>query len=302
MEGATKIMINAQTSLIHLDLAVGILLAVIYVSLLLLEQKWPLRKRTRPMLMRAVINLTMTAMVYVIASIMISPVAHYLVGTTQGTRFGFVPLISSNTLLQFALGFLLLDVTFYYWHRLNHVIPLLWRFHNVHHIDPDLDVTTSMRFHIVEIAYSSIFRLVQLALIGTNPITFFCYTFFFQANTFFQHSNIKLPIGFERVINKIIVTPRMHGIHHSNYRGETNRNYGVVFSFWDRLHKTMKLNVPQHSITIGVFAYLRHSDNQFINLLLMPFKKQRQYWLVDGEDHKDRSIASVGTKRHQLSE
>lgn len=279
-----------ENTFINITLIVGIILVLIYFSLLMAERKWPLRKRKRPLLSRIIINFTFTGLVYVIASLLISPLAKFTIRMTNIHQFGLLPLLPNNDYLRFVLGFLLMDLSFYYWHRLNHQVPLLWRFHNVHHVDPDLDVTTSMRFHFVEISYSSVFRLFQLGLLGVNPLTFFCYEFFFQANTFFQHSNIKLPIRFERIINKIIVTPRMHGIHHSNYQNETNRNYGVVFSFWDHLHRTIKLNVPQASITIGIPGYLKPSDNKLIPLLLMPFKRQRAYWKINDENHMARPL------------
>ena len=88
----------------------------------------------------------------------------------------------------------------------------------------------------------------------------------------------------------------MHGIHHSNYQDETNRNYGVVFPFWDHLHRTIKLNIPQRSITVGVAGYLKPSDNKLINLLGMPFKRQRDYWQIDHENHVSRTpIPGKGT-------
>ncbi|RDI45220.1 sterol desaturase family protein [Aquicella lusitana] len=273
---------------LNMQFILGIIIAIGYFTLLIAEQRWPLRKRMHSLLPRILINFTFTALVYIVASALISPLAKFTIDMTQTHTFGLLPLLPIQGLPHFILGFLLMDLTFYYWHRMNHVIPLLWRFHNVHHVDPDLDVTTSMRFHFIEIAYSSIFRLIQLGLIGIDPLTFFCYEFAFQGNTFFQHSNIKLPIRLERMINKIIVTPRMHGIHHSNYLDETNRNYGVVFSFWDHLHRTIRLNIPQQSITIGVPAYLKPSDNTFINLLLMPFKPQRRYWQANNEKYISR--------------
>lgn len=286
----------------NIEIIIGAMLALIYFSLLAVEQKWPLRKRTRLLLSRIIINFTFTILVYIVAALLISPLASFIINMTKIHGFGLLPLLSANKLFQFIVGFLLMDLTFYYWHRMNHEIPLLWRFHNVHHTDPDLDVTTSMRFHFVEITYSSIFRLFQLSLIGINPLTFICYEFVFQANTFFHHSNIKLPIGLERIINKIMVTPRMHGIHHSNYREETNRNYSVVFSFWDHLHKTIKLNIPQQRITIGVPGYLKSSDNALINLLLMPIKTQRRYWQINGKSHINRTLEKSDENVHHLSE
>jgi len=278
-----------------------IILCGIYLALLLFEQKWSLRKRSRALWPRILVNLTFTSIVYFIAILLISPLTQFAIHSPDIHKFGLLAFIPHNEVLRFILGFLLMDLTFYYWHRLNHQIPLLWRFHNVHHVDPDLDVTTSMRFHFVEIAYSSIFRLVQLSLIGVNPFTFFCYEFVFQANTFFQHANIKLPFAFERVLNKVFVTPRMHGIHHSNYREETNRNYSVIFSFWDRLHKTICLNVPQEAITIGVAGYVKPADNRLLNLLALPFKRQRQYWREGRKSHIKRMPKSAGQEPFDLS-
>ncbi len=171
-----------------------------------------------------------------------------------------------------------MDLAFYYWHRANHKVPVLWRFHNVHHIDPDLDVSTSFRFHFGEIALSAIFRIIQILIIGITPAVYFIYEICFTANTIFQHSNIKLPISFERILNKIIVTPRMHAIHHSQFRTETDSNYSTVFSWWDRLHKSIRLNIPHKDIVIGVPGYYKPGDSNFGNLLLLPFKKQRDYW------------------------
>jgi sterol desaturase/sphingolipid hydroxylase (fatty acid hydroxylase superfamily) len=171
-----------------------------------------------------------------------------------------------------------MDLAFYYWHLANHKVPVLWRFHNVHHIDPDLDVSTSFRFHFGEIALSAIFRIIQISIIGITPAAFLIYEICFTVNTIFQHSNIKLPIKFERILNKIIVTPRMHAIHHSQYRTETDSNYSTVFSWWDRLHKSIRLNIPHKDIVIGVPGYTKPGDNNLCNVLLLPFKKQRYYW------------------------
>lgn len=277
-------------------------LIVIYLILFAVEQKWPLRQRKRALLQRIRINFSFTILVYLIASLLITPLAKYTVNLSLNYQFGILAWLPLNNTGKFICGFLLLDLTFYYWHRMNHEISLLWRFHNVHHVDPDLDVTTSMRFHVVEIAYSSLFRVLQLGLIGANVWLLFCYEFAFQANTFFQHSNIKLPFRLEKIVNKILVTPRMHGIHHSYFREETNRNYGVVFTFWDKLHGTILLNVPQNAITIGVPAYQQASDNTFINLLLMPFQSQRKYWHVENKTYINRPEAAFDKSISELAE
>jgi len=126
-------------------------------------------------------------------------------------------------------GFLLMDLSFYCWHRLNHTMPLLWRLHNAHHTDPDLDVSTSFRFHAGEILLSTGFRALQVVVIGVAPALYVTYDLVLQSATMFHHSNLRLPIRLERLMNLAVVTPRMHGIHHSTVRAETDSDYSVIF-------------------------------------------------------------------------
>jgi sterol desaturase/sphingolipid hydroxylase (fatty acid hydroxylase superfamily) len=255
-----------------------IALIIFFIALLFAEKKWPLRKLRRPWLHRIVVNFLLSIPMILAASLLIRPVGLYTVDWTMHMQFGLLHWIPMPAALQFLLGFLLLDLSFYYWHWLNHNVRLLWRFHNVHHADPDLDITTALRFHYGEVIYSVFFRLLQLGLLGVSPLTFIVYEIVFQTNTLFQHSNIRLPLRLERFLNKFIVTPRMHGIHHSQVPTELNSNYSVVFSCWDRIHKTLVLNVPQNDITIGVPGYQLPEDNRVLNLLILPFKTQRNYW------------------------
>jgi hypothetical protein len=108
---------------------------------------------------------------------------------------------------------------------------------------------------------------------------FAAYELVFQANTLFHHSNVRLPIRVERLLNRVLVTPRMHGIHHSQVREEADSNYSVVFPWWDRLHRTLGLDIPQVDVVVGVPAYSRPEDNTLSNTLLLPFRHQRDYWL-----------------------
>jgi sterol desaturase/sphingolipid hydroxylase (fatty acid hydroxylase superfamily) len=192
---------------------------------------------------------------------------------------------------EFILGFLLMDLTFYYWHRANHSIPFFWRFHNVHHVDPDLDVSTSFRFHFGEVLYSLGFRALQVYLLGISLLTYLVYELVFQCATMFHHSNVRLPITVERWLNKIIVTPRMHGIHHSIVKDETNSNFSVIFRWWDLMHGTLRLQVKQSDVVIGVPAYLEPQDNKFLNLLILPFRKQREYWRLSSGRQPERELA-----------
>ena len=259
-------------------LATLLIVAFLFGVLFVVERFVPLRAPKSELIARLVVNLCFSALAFGVAAAIVRPVARAAMRWAGLQPFGLIHIAPLPATAQFILAFLLMDLSFYWWHVLNHRIPFLWRFHNVHHIDPDLDVSTGFRFHFGEVAMSAAFRVVQVALIGISAPAFAIYEIVFQANTVFHHSNVRLPIRLERQLNKVLVTPRMHGIHHSQIEGETNSNYSVVFPWWDRLHRTLGLNVPQSEIVIGVPAYSSPEDNHFLNTLFMPFKKQREYW------------------------
>jgi sterol desaturase/sphingolipid hydroxylase (fatty acid hydroxylase superfamily) len=251
-------------------------LPVVFLLLLALEQAFPLRKASRPLRRRLVANACVGALALITAVFLVKPVTSALL--PHGPAFGILSLVAWPQSAQWIIGFLLLDLSFYYWHRANHASRFLWRFHNAHHIDPDLDVSTAFRFHFLEIGLSAAFRALQIMLIGGSPGVFIAYEFVFQLNTLFQHSNVRLAIVAERWLSMILVTPRMHGIHHSQVREEINSNWSSVLSCWDRLHGTLRLNIPQLQVEIGIPGYLLPEDNRVSNILIMPFRTQRDYW------------------------
>lgn len=247
-------------------------------ALLALEALFPLRKRTRRFGPRFGVNLVVTALGFGVAAFTVTPAVTALVKWTSSRRFGLLYLVGMPDSLRMVLGIVLLDFTFYYWHRATHEAPLLWRFHNVHHIDPDMDVSTSFRFHFVEIVLSATFRALQVLLLGVGFLTVVVFQVLFMCATLFHHSNVRIPIRLERLLNKVIVTPRMHGIHHSDYRDETDSNYATIFRWWDCLNRTLRLNVPQQDVEIGVPAYQEFADNRLWSLIKLPFVRQRDYW------------------------
>jgi len=276
----------------------ALILPAIFIVLLLIEQVVPLRQRIRPFFQRLVKNLILTAAVLLVGSLVVRNAGLWTSEWTGERSIGLVLLVPLPKWCRVVMGILLMDLTFYYWHRANHRIRLLWRFHNVHHIDPDLDVSTSFRFHFGEIAYSAVFRIFQMLVIGADPLTYAIYETVFNAETMFHHSNFRLPIKLERWLNKVIVTPRMHGIHHSAVGPETNSNYSVIFPWWDRLNRTLVLNVPQSYIRIGVPGYLEEQDNRLWNLVVMPFVKQKRYWrFADGSPAKSNQDKTVKATR-----
>lgn len=121
---------------------------------------------------------------------------------------------------------------------LLHRVPLLWRLHEPHHADRDLDISTGVRFHCLEFVASIPWRCAQIALIGGGPRALALWQKLTFAEVLFHHSNVKLPLAFERVLSKLVVTPRMHGVHHSIERRERDSNFSSGLSIWDRLHAT----------------------------------------------------------------
>jgi sterol desaturase/sphingolipid hydroxylase (fatty acid hydroxylase superfamily) len=258
-------------------------MAGVFALLLVLSWAVPLRAERRRRLHRYVTNAIMSALALGAGWLAVRPFSLLLGDWTAARGIGLLQWVALPPILHLAFGFLLLDISFYYWHRANHIVPLLWRFHNVHHVDPDLDVTTSFRFHPAEVIYSAPFRAAQVVLFGVPLPVFVLYELVFQCCTMFHHSNLRLPIRLERLLNLVLVTQRMHGIHHSNIEGETNANYSVILRWWDALHRTLALGVPQSQITIGMPGYVCPDDNTVQSLLLMPFRRQRDYWrLEDG--------------------
>lgn len=255
------------------------LLGVAYVLLLLLERALPLRRSTARLLPRLVVNVAISAAAFATAAALVQPAAAAMLDFTQDRSFGLLRLAGLGGALEIVAAFLLLDLSFYYWHVANHRIAFLWRFHNVHHVDPDLDVTTAFRFHFVEVGLSAGFRAAQVILIGPSLPVYVMYETAFQLGTLFHHSNLRLPASFERALNALFVTPRMHGLHHSDFREENNSNFGVVFAWWDRLHGTLRLNVPQAQVEIGIPGYSWPGDNRVLRCFAMPFRPQRDYWL-----------------------
>ena len=183
--------------------------------------------------------------------------------------------------LHHLFTFLILDYGNYRWHRLNHSSPFLWKFHQVHHSDLDLDVSTALRFHIGEMLASVFYRAAWIIGTGAAPATILFYEVIFEAATGFHHSNLRLAEKQDKALSHLIVTPRMHGIHHSIVKEETDSNFCIIFSFWDRLHRTLRLDIPQEKINIGV-PYIRHHQNapELLRMAAYPLPEWR---LPDGQ-------------------
>jgi len=167
-------------------------------------------------------------------------------------RFGLLNAFDFHPWQRAALAVFLLDAWTYGWHWLNHRVAFFWRFHRWHHADRTMDVTTASRFHTGEIALSAILRVPVLALIGCTIAELAVYELLLFAVVQFHHANIAVPEHFDRALRLVIVTPALHKVHHSEVRAESDSNYSSLFSWWDRVFRTLRLVREPRKIVFGV--------------------------------------------------
>ena len=166
---------------------------------------------------------------------------------------------------------LLIDLWMYVWHRLNHEIPFLWRFHSIHHSDTTLDVTSSWRFHYIEILISELLRLPLFMLMGAGIEHLLLYSLLMTPIIEFQHSNISIPPALDRLARLIIPSPMMHRLHHSRLRSEHDSNYGSMLSVWDRLFGSLLTKDNLDDLHLGLDHESNADKQQLVALLLRPF-------------------------------
>ena len=160
---------------------------------------------------------------------------------------------------------------------MTHKIPILWRLHKVHHSDRDLDASSALRFHPLEIMLSMIYKCVLVLLIGPAVIAILIFEIILNASAIFNHANLALPLWLDRLLRPFIVTPDMHRVHHSIIVSETDSNFGFNFSLWDRLFKTYQ-EAPEagHSaMTIGLSEHQTDAPSHLLWSLKLPFAKRR---------------------------
>ena len=261
-----------------LMIAGGAALGLAALALFAGERKHPLRKATQAGPRRAMTNLALGAMSLATVALVEAPLTRPLAQRAAAKRKGLVHKLPLPAWARDAAAVLLMDYTVYWWHVATHKVPLLWRFHLVHHADLDLDTTTALRFHAADMAISAPYRAVQVALVGASPRALKIWQGWFFGSVLFHHSNLALPEWLDRLLAQFVTTPRMHGIHHSTVRDETDSNWSSGLAVWDHLHGTFRLDVPQDEITIGVPAYRNADELGVTASLALPFGHERDAW------------------------
>jgi sterol desaturase/sphingolipid hydroxylase (fatty acid hydroxylase superfamily) len=257
-------------------------------AVLVLERRRPLRRPVERGPRHEARNAAMAALSAVAIRLTEKPLADPLTRLVHRRRWGLVPRLGLPAALEAAAALVLLDYTLYVWHVLAHRAPFLWRFHRVHHADLDLTASTALRFHFAEMVLSVPWRLAQIVVIGGAPLSLSAWQTATLMAILFHHSNTALPPAVERRLCRLVMTPRMHGIHHSIVPEETDSNWSTILAWPDYVHGTYRLNVPQEAVTIGVPAFRDAEELGFPALVRMPFGAQRSYGRLPGGGTPER--------------
>jgi len=192
--------------------------------------------------------------------ILILPVTIY--ATTLNLHNTFV---INNAIGLFIFHLVIYDIFLYFWHRANHEIKFLWRFHHVHHLDETLDVSSGLRFHFGEVILSTLVRCAIIITFNITLVNLLLIEALVLISSAFHHSNIKLPKNFERILSYVIVTPSIHWVHHHKRQKETDSNYCAIFSFWDFLFGTKSNFKRYKGMPIGVEGDKEQPLNKLIS-------------------------------------
>jgi sterol desaturase/sphingolipid hydroxylase (fatty acid hydroxylase superfamily) len=218
-------------------------------ALLVAERRWPLR-RTPHGAERLLTNAALGVLAALTSTLSEAPLAALATRAVERRRWGLARLRSGP--VRTLLGVLWLDYSLYVWHRAAHVQPLLWRLHLPHHLDPALDTTTAWRFHVLELVASAPFRVLQIAVAGVPGDALALWRQLLLASISFHHSNLCLPAWLDRSLALAVMTPRLHGIHHSARERQRNSNWSSGLTVWDRLHGTYLREGDPAELPIGV--------------------------------------------------
>ena len=248
----------------------------------------PRRRLTQSKAVRWYSNLGIVVLNTVLARIVfpLAPVAVAIVAAERD--WGIFNVIDIPPGLAIVAAVVILDFAIYLQHVMVHAVPMLWRLHRMHHADLDFDVTTGARFHPVEILLSIAIKMAVIVLIGAAPVAVLIFEVVLNATSMFNHSNVALPLGLDRVLRLFVVTPDMHRVHHSELPFETNSNFGFNLPWWDRLFGTYR-NQPEKghdAMTIGIDLFRDPGDLHLPKMLAQPFVEAAGNYPINRRDWK----------------
>jgi sterol desaturase/sphingolipid hydroxylase (fatty acid hydroxylase superfamily) len=259
------------------DLAIAIRVggaAIIFTVLALWEWIAPRRRLIAGRAPRWPGNLGILA-VDIIAVRLLIPTAAVGVAILAAARgWGLFHLLGLPYWAAVTAGVIVLDLIIYVQHVVFHHVPVLWRMHRVHHADIDIDVTTGVRFHPLEILLSLAIKIAAVVVLGVPALGVLIFEVLLNATAMFNHTNVALPKWLEPIARWIVVTPQMHQVHHSIVRAETDSNFGFNLPWWDRLFRTYRAEpaAGEAGMTIGLPVFRDLAELRLVRLLTQPFR------------------------------
>ena len=270
-------LIGQSDGFIRLAVFAGVFLAIALIELLWPKRKLIVSKRKR-WLTNIGISVTATLLLRLMAALAVPVAAIAAAFYAQAHQIGLLNQVAWPAWVKLVIALAVLDLAIWAQHLASHKIPLFWRLHQVHHADRDIDVTTAVRFHPVEIGLSMLWKIVVVVALGASPFAVFLFEVILNACAMFNHANIALPQWLDRILRLFIVTPDMHRVHHSVLRREHDSNYGFNLSIWDRLFRTYTAQpeAGHQGMTVGLNPYQSEAPARFGWSLWLPFGGQKR--------------------------
>lgn len=246
----------------------------ILAGMVLWEVAAPRRRLEIPRVIRWSNNLALVVVDTVILRLAFPVLAVGLAGLAQAKGWGLFNVLNLPLWVEVIASVLILDLAIYLQHVLFHAVPGLWRLHRMHHADLDFDTTTGLRFHPVEIVLSMAIKLAVVGAIGAPPAAVLLFEVILNATSLFNHGNVRLPPGVDRVLRLVLVTPDMHRVHHSSDPRETNSNFGFSVPWWDRLLGTYLAQPAKghEGMEIGIEQFRTERDLWLDRMLIQPLR------------------------------
>ncbi len=254
--------------LIRLSCFLGVLAVMVVWEMLA-----PLRDRAIPRRLRWTSNLGIVVINIVLVRLLFPIGAVGLAVLAEERGWGLFNIVQMAAPLAFMLSVLVLDLAIYLQHVMFHAVPALWRLHRMHHADLEFDLTTGLRFHPIEILLSLLIKFIIILALGPPAVAVLVFEVVLNATAIFNHSNVRIPLGIERVLRWFVVTPDMHRVHHSIHVKETNSNFSFNFPWWDRLFGTYRAQPKDghEQMLIGIQQFRSVDDLRLDAMLLQPF-------------------------------
>jgi sterol desaturase/sphingolipid hydroxylase (fatty acid hydroxylase superfamily) len=262
-------LMSADESLIRLST-----FGTVFAAMAIWEVLGPRRKQAIGRGLRWPNNLGVVAVDTLLVRLVFPTTAAGLALVAEAHAWGLFHAIALPAWVALVCSVILLDLAIYFQHVLFHAVPALWRLHRMHHADLEFDVTTGLRFHPIEILLSMMIKLAVVAALGAPAVAVLIFEVLLNATSMFNHSNIRMPLGLDRVLRWLVVTPDMHRVHHSIASRETNSNFGFNLPWWDRLFGTYRAQpaAGHDAMTIGIEQFRDPRELRLDRMLLQPFR------------------------------